>query len=1177
MASTDNCTDFSYLYDQIDVYNDKFEMVLPYLNSASYIMNCDNVNHWYSDVTSRATCTDMPVFSIVALVLMGVSAMIVSVMVSMNIAVKSDMELFLEINSNDEFDDETSEPTKTTILIGESKRNLFMKKNAAINSQSLESYFLQTKPTRRTWFRRRNKTSLEKLKQDLEKVYSESGKAEIDPTVISSTSTNPYRSRSNSPTRDVTSIQYRSTQKLPDIPSLTYDSVVRSRGSSNSPKHSHVGSHFDVRETSSSTVHHAETTQAPAPVLKLTNDDNVQHHNHQTVESIQKRLTSFFSKDKTPSRESAKDEIKKQLHMKYGAPTNKVKVSDIVESEIERQIQLISPSSTNEMGIHTNPSSSPVRHRSPLPSISIDSEQAYAEDSAAFREMNTEEYGYTSGSPRSNASPFHGPRTRSPTNAPNMPWDPRDASLPNEKRGFSPSHHQYSPRDQSPSYQHGMGSISPPRQHDFEYSPRDLSPSHLRGMSPSRQQYSPRDMSPPHSPRNISPSNHRNSSGMSPSRQQYSPRDMSPPHSPIYISPSNHHNLSGMSPSRQQYSPRDMSPPHSPRNISPSNHRNTSGLSLSHQYNPRDISPPHSPRSISPSNHRNSSGLSLSHQYNPRDISPPRSTRNISPSNHRNSSAMSLSHQYNSPRDMSPPQSPIGKSSSRLLSPRSNSPVNSGRRIIRVRSKSSMNVKNHDDVIRHNSSIDGAKSNHNPRDEFISNDSGFVMKPIPIQESRSSPLHNESSYGFNLNRGSSYLWNNGTTNIIQHSSQNIEGPEIPISLDNEGQRTKEFDYPKPDDGNTSVSLTIDNNEAEEVIDAPQNRNQNVATPYFDESFVQREDTPVQSNGQYPPNVKSQDIGNSAQFDGQLGTDKNVVLNKPRMHKRQISWSDQFQINDQSQKLLNGENIHQQSETINLNQTGAFNQKLHQLQQNQKNQYDLNLNMETQGHIISQKELYSGEQEYGGHEHIPKSYSNVNSRLPIMNVMMNDHIAEYQKKSEPILRPSLRIGAQSRTFDNRTQTSGADTWTNVENSVYDMTNTTKTVESQSNVESDSKPYKLKVRLSDSSDTTSYDSYSSRGRKQRGRKHRDSKSAKSYSTRSYSTRSYSTRSSSDRSSYYSGDSRSYDTSQSSYYSDASSYSRSDYSDSDSSYESRRRSRRRSYSRRSKRRSKSRRGRR
>ena len=341
--------------DQIILFNDSFEELSSNLNSASYIMNCDNVNQWYSEVALRGTCTDLPNFSLISLLLMIIAAIVVSVMVTMNVVLTPDMELFLDINEEDENNEDSFNKKKSVILIGDSKRNLFIKKEDFKQSQKgLSSNTIENTKKSWNWFRRGRGTRIEELKEDLERVFS----------------------ANNSVTR------HGEVQQQPEYP-LSYGMQTRPQ------------------------------------VIKLTNDDVVQHQNHDTVETIQKHIASFFSLDETQNQDFMSDELTKKHKM-------------MAKDEIKRQLQNNTPK---------NRSPSP-KTRTPLALTSYEDDQPYLDDqplaSRSFR----------------NSSPVS--RNYSPTNIPESYQQTSkyyastedvhpvhgDNSANHSSRSISPSHQQ---------------------------------------------------------------------------------------------------------------------------------------------------------------------------------------------------------------------------------------------------------------------------------------------------------------------------------------------------------------------------------------------------------------------------------------------------------------------------------------------------------------------------------------------------------------------------------------------------------------------------------------------------------------------------------------------------------------------------------------------------------------
>ncbi len=180
MSSVD-CDAFLSLSAKIDTFNNNFESTSQRLDSASYIMSCENVSNWYSDLTVRATCTDLWAFSLSSFIFMFILVLVVSVILSLSISLKSNINLFLELNYEDSGeDDETNGYGKSGRLYisyeNQSRSNL--RKNHDLDQREQQSSTAKVDDNsprhviKRRHIREQNSAKIERMKEELEKVFS---------------------------------------------------------------------------------------------------------------------------------------------------------------------------------------------------------------------------------------------------------------------------------------------------------------------------------------------------------------------------------------------------------------------------------------------------------------------------------------------------------------------------------------------------------------------------------------------------------------------------------------------------------------------------------------------------------------------------------------------------------------------------------------------------------------------------------------------------------------------------------------------------------------------------------------------------------------------------------------------------------------------------------------------
>ena len=100
----DECSDFSQFASLMSNFTNISSSTLKSANIASYVSQCANLHNWFTDVVSHQTCTSAPRYLPISLLFLLFLVLISIVMVTVNIAWKTNIQLFQEIYSASEND-----------------------------------------------------------------------------------------------------------------------------------------------------------------------------------------------------------------------------------------------------------------------------------------------------------------------------------------------------------------------------------------------------------------------------------------------------------------------------------------------------------------------------------------------------------------------------------------------------------------------------------------------------------------------------------------------------------------------------------------------------------------------------------------------------------------------------------------------------------------------------------------------------------------------------------------------------------------------------------------------------------------------------------------------------------------------------------------------------------------
>jgi hypothetical protein len=352
MAAGSVCSSFSSLSQQIEGFNSNFEGMLPHLNSASYIMNCENIHNWNAELTSRATCTDLPYFAVRSFAFLLVLVIIVSVIIALNVALKSNVQLFLEMTSGDEDDstdkDEQGDMKKSSRrLVLDGENQLYPGKTHELVQKDMKTYTVESyiaekqmtmKPKKGTKTKRvddENEAKIQKLKEELAFVFDTPAKKSNE-EIVREQVEQQLNSRSRSPFRRSQLVDQMSPRETSISPVPNFSTKPNaSRNRSPSPRRVVT---LNPRERTASPI--KNMIVPPRPVtIEFVKEENVLDNNVVTVQKAKEEVKQMFSTEEAPIIDVIKNEIKKQLNHQNDKQNIEVKSNQLtIKEEIEKQL-----------------------------------------------------------------------------------------------------------------------------------------------------------------------------------------------------------------------------------------------------------------------------------------------------------------------------------------------------------------------------------------------------------------------------------------------------------------------------------------------------------------------------------------------------------------------------------------------------------------------------------------------------------------------------------------------------------------------------------------------------------------------------------------------------------------------------------------------------------------------
>ena len=338
------------------------------LNTTTYIIDCGNVNQWYNDISVRATCADLPRFGGAVFGLLLILALIASVMTAFTIALRTDVDLFLDICSEEQFIDGQRVNSKSRLVLSSRRVNVMLNEMGVIDQPMEESSLdLQQQEIeeeikyRKGLLRRKKKQDerkqkkIEALKRDLDKIMlaehyqqqpvspdlrvKEDIQKQLHPQNINEAGINVSPQRLTQMLNLNQNMTYTPPQKrideiIPDEVVLKKFSESLSRPSTGS-KSKHSQSHEQTDEKPGSNKSFVSSSSSAI-------QKNQHHSQNQSKngEKAQEKVNRWFSKGKNPIQDLIKEEIGKQMNLQNDYKLKQVKSTElIVKEEIEKHLK----------------------------------------------------------------------------------------------------------------------------------------------------------------------------------------------------------------------------------------------------------------------------------------------------------------------------------------------------------------------------------------------------------------------------------------------------------------------------------------------------------------------------------------------------------------------------------------------------------------------------------------------------------------------------------------------------------------------------------------------------------------------------------------------------------------------------------------------------------------------
>lgn len=366
MSSSDSCSAFQETSNFINIFKSNFEDSISNLNATSYIINCDNVQLWYSDLAPRATCSDLPKFGSAIFTLLLVLSIITSLLIAFKIALRTDVELFLEIFSEEHVIDGQRIAPNSRLFISSRKKSPNILHDMGLvevsNHGIVEGPYVKQKKIQlekkyneglllqgRNIKNERRQENLEQWKNDLDMIMhaDECQPVPAEIYAMDGMQQQPHPQYLNVSTKNLStrvlvkekSNKYAPPQKKIDL--HIPDEVIIRKPSGFSPRNVSPGSksmRLQGRKGKIESVKHNGLKKSSN--IKKRDEQSQQTHSQKTEDKVKGVVNRMFSRGKSPIKDMIKEEIDKQMHLQNDFKLEQFKSTDeLVKKEVKKQLK----------------------------------------------------------------------------------------------------------------------------------------------------------------------------------------------------------------------------------------------------------------------------------------------------------------------------------------------------------------------------------------------------------------------------------------------------------------------------------------------------------------------------------------------------------------------------------------------------------------------------------------------------------------------------------------------------------------------------------------------------------------------------------------------------------------------------------------------------------------------